>query len=149
MTELLGKHTEVVNGERRWRQDSDLKDDFRTCVRWPYPYPDVAKELVHEVRSRLGAILVNELGFKGSTRGSVSVYHLGEPVEEGLYLSGRVEITLWEKEELAFGASTRSLGAEVKNRFRTKNIKDLDSLCGLVRMLWSDQSREDAQGEGV
>jgi len=148
MTELE-KHTEIFKGERRWRADSDLQDNFRVCVRWPYPDPDVAEELVHEVRSRLGAILVNELGFKGRTRGSVSVYHLGEPVEEGLYLSGRVEITLWEKEGIALGASTHSLGAEVRNRFRTKSIEDLDSLCGLVRMLWSDQSREDAIEEGT
>ena len=119
----LEKHTEIVDGKRRWRSDSELLRSYSEIEQYDFVACSQFKSRFFEV--------LEEMGFK---RGPYDhVLSLGEKDGTDSNLLGRVEV-LW---------SDRDQNIVVRNRFRSVQLVSLSQFCGVVRNLWEDKSIED------
>lgn len=112
MTGLLEKHTEVVDGERRWRQDSDLEERYQKI--------DEGSQILmadrFSFRDDLFAVL-KEMGFE-------------ETCHPDVLALGNVKV-IW---------SLKSGWLSVINQYRVREIPSLRDLCPTIRLYWGDSS---------
>jgi len=112
MTDLLEKHTEVVDGERCWRLDSDLEERYQKI--------DEGSQILmadrFSFRDDLFAVL-KEMGFEETSHPDV------------LSL-GNVKV-VW---------NLKSGWLSVRNQYRVREIPSLRKLCPTIRLYWGDSS---------
>jgi hypothetical protein len=110
MTELLDKHTEVVDGERCWKLDSELEERYQKI--------DEGSEILigdrFRFRDDLFAVL-KEMGFEATSHPDI-------------LLLGHVKV-IWD---------LRSGWINVRNPYRVREIPSLRDLCSTIRLYWGD-----------
>lgn len=109
----LEKHTEVVDGERRWRLDSDLEERYQKLDEG---FIDAMMRDRFSFRDDLFAVL-KDMGFEETS--DPDVLSLGE-----------VKV-IWGLE---------SGWLTVKNQYRVREISSLKYLCSTVRFYWDDSN---------
>jgi len=110
MTDLLEKHTEIVNGERRWRADSDLEERYQKLG------DSVWLSDRFSFRDDLFAVL-KEMGFEKTS-------------DPDVLSLGNVRV-VWD---------FRTGWLEVKNQYRRREIPSLKYLCSTIRFYWCDSN---------
>ena len=117
MTELLEKHTEVVDGERRWRADSELLGRYFNLHEYSY-------EQASSVQGRIFEVL-KEMGFRATVYDHVLA--IGDRDGEDSNLLGRVEI-IWDARDQRFA---------VRNKKSSEEVYCLTEICNQIRGLWN------------
>ena len=112
MTSLLDKHTEVVDGERCWRLDSELEERYQKIDE----VPQILMADRFSFRDDLFAVL-KEMGFE-------------ETCHPDVLSLGNVKV-VW---------NLKSGWLSVRNQYRIREIPSMRELCPTIRLYWGDSS---------